>query len=255
MSRVHSAWRYLGRFRHAPRPVQFIAGIALVVALLPTLNWIYQAIRKPTELFFPVGDALYKAPPETWRAYAPIFRAHSTAIMTPALLAGLAQAEASGNPLARTYWRWSAQAAPLNMYRPASSAVGMYQITDGTFEEARHYCIHQHRVVRAGRWNDWQSCWLNSLYMRVIPSHAVELTAANLDRRVREILARRRITRATLKQQQDLAIVTHLCGAGAGAAFAARGLRVRPGQRCGDHDVRAYLARVHGMARMFARME
>ncbi len=27
------------------------------------------------------------------------------------------------------------------MYRPASSAVGMYQITDGTFAEARHLCI------------------------------------------------------------------------------------------------------------------
>ncbi|MGD9601841.1 MAG: lytic transglycosylase domain-containing protein [Gammaproteobacteria bacterium] len=225
-----------------------------MIVALPALNWTYQVVRKPTELFFPVSDRLYKTPTETWRAYAPIFRAHATDLMTPSLLAGLAQAEASGNPVARTYWRWSARAAPLEMYKPASSAVGMYQITDGTFEEARQYCIHDHRVVQAGRWYDLRACWFNALYLRVLPSHAVELTSANLDRRVREILARRGIRHATLRQRQDLAIVTHLCGAGAAARFAAQGLRVRPGQRCGDHDLAHYLAKVHALAGRFAQL-
>ncbi len=252
--RVRGVLRWLARFRRAPRFVQFMAGIAVVAVLIPAGNWIYQVIRKPSELFFPVSARLFKSPAETWRAYAPIFRTHSTTVMTPFLLAALAQVEASGNPVARTYWQWSANPAPLKIYRPASSAVGMYQIIDGTFEEARRYCIHDHRVVADGPWHAWRSCWFNSLYMRVIPSHAVELTAANLDRTVRAIRSRGRLKSASLRQQQDLAILVHLCGAGGGAVFAARGLQVSAGQRCGSHAVRAYLARVQGMAQEFARL-
>jgi Transglycosylase SLT domain len=246
--------RRFARFRRVPAALQIVAGMLLVAVLIPSVNWIYQVIRKPSELFFPVSDRLFKTPTETWQAYSPIFRAHATSIMTPDLLAALAQVEASGNPVARTYWRWSHSRAPFKIYQPASSAVGMYQITDGTFEEARQYCIHDHRVVKDGRWNEPRTCWFNSLYMRVVPSHAVELTASNLDRRVRETLRRHGMARTSLRQQQDLAIITHLCGAGAGSAFARRGLHLRPGQRCGDHDVRRYLARVHAMARVFARM-
>jgi len=78
--------------------------------------------------------------------------------------------EASGNPLVRTYWRWSWALKPFELYRPASSAVGMYQITDGTFAEARHYCIHHHALAREGAWNDWRACWFNALYWRVVPA-------------------------------------------------------------------------------------
>jgi hypothetical protein len=71
---------------------------------------------------------------------------------------------------------------------------------------------------------------------------------------VQNTLARRRIARATLQQKQDLAAIVHLCGAGAGDAFARRGLRLTPGQRCGDHDAGAYLAKVNAMKRQFARL-
>ena len=238
----------------APGFVQAALLLGLLAVLLPASNWVYQVARKPSELFFPVSDALFKTPAETWATYAPLFHAHSTPVMTPELLAALAQSEASGNPVARTYWRWSWSLNPFEIYRPASSAVGMYQVTDGTFEEARRYCIRAHRVTADGPWHDWDSCWFNSLYTRVLPSHAVEMTAANLDRRVHETLARKGIRRASLKQKQDLAIVTHLCGAGAGAKFAARGLRPYPGQRCGDHPLQRYLDRVHGYAKVFARL-
>jgi hypothetical protein len=46
----------------------------------------------------------------------------------------------------------------------------------------------------------------------------------------------------------------HLCGAGAGEAYARRGFKLAPGERCGEHDVRAYLARVGAMKRLFARL-
>jgi hypothetical protein len=241
-------WR---AFERAPRPAQvfFILCAALLCCLL--LNWIYQVLRKPSELFFPVSGTLYKTPAETWRQYAPLFEKDSTRIITPDFLAALAQVEGSGNPVVRTYWRWSWSVRPFELYRPASSAVGMYQITDGNFAEARRYCIHHHAVAQEGAWNDWHSCWFNALYTRVVPAHAVELTAAYLDHTVMDIFERQRIRVATLEQAQDLAAVVHLCGAGAGNAYAARGLRFLEGERCGDHEAHAYVARVNAMQRVF----
>src|SRR3989442_80739 len=195
--------------------------VAVVILLVwSAVNWTYQVLRKPTELFFPVSGALWKTPPETWRQYGSLFRGHSTAVMTPELLAALAQVEGAGNPVARTYWRWRPTGEPPELYRPASSAVGMYQIIDPTFREARRYCIHDHVVVEDGAWHEWRSCWFNSLYTRVVPSHAVEMTAALLDRSVTSTMARQRIAAATLQQKQHLAAVIHLCGSGPGDAFA-----------------------------------
>jgi hypothetical protein len=174
--------------------------------------------------------------------------------MTPELLAALAQVEAAGNPVARTYWRWRFTWNPFEMYRPASSAVGMYQITDAAFREARRYCIHDHVVVEDGPWHDVSSCWFNRLYTRVIPSHSIELTAAFLDRNVANAMSRRRIVTATLQQKQDLAALIHLCGGGAGDAYARRGFKLAAGQRCGDHNVGNYLAQINTMKRLFGRM-
>jgi hypothetical protein len=75
------------------------------------------------------------------------------------------------------------------------------------------------------------------------------MTAALLDRQVASIAPK-----ATASQKQDLAAAIHVCGAAAGAAYAARGFRAAAGQRCGDHDLRGYLARVNAMKRVFARM-
>jgi Transglycosylase SLT domain len=250
--RTRRRWRAI--FLAAPGALQAVVIVAVVLLGWMVVNGAYHVVRKPTELFFPVSGTLNKTPAETWRAYAPLFRAHSTAVMRPDFLAALAQVEAAGNPVARTYWRWSLRSHPLDIYRPASSAVGMFQITDGTFEEARRYCVHNHVVVEDGSWKNRNSCWFNSLYMRVVPSHAVEMTAAYLDRRVVSTLARHRIARASISQQQQLATLIHLCGAGAGNVYARRGLRLAPGQQCGDHDARGYLNKVQAMQRVFARI-
>jgi hypothetical protein len=193
-------------------------------------------------------------PSETWRQYAPTFRAHATAVVTPTLLAALAQVEGAGNPVARTYWRWQLTWNPFELYRPASSAVGMYQITDGTFREAKRYCIHDHAVVEDGPWHDMRSCWFNGLYARVVPSHAVEMTAAFLELQVGRTPRGQQMTNAALRQKQDLAAVIHLCGAGAGDAYARRGFRLTARQRCGAQDLRSYLAQVNAMKRVFARL-
>lgn len=238
----------------SPPTVRAVVISVLILLLWLGVNWTYHAYSKPTEILFPFAHSLDKHPAETWNEYGSLFRKHATEVITPELLAALAQVEGGGNPVARTYWRWQRTWNPLGLYQPASSAVGMYQITDGTFREAKRYCIHDHVVTQDGPWHDVKSCWFNSLYSRVVPSHAIELTAALLDRNVASALTHRRLAPATFKQKQDLAAVIHLCGAAAGNAYAAHGFRLTRNQRCGDHDVSHYLARVNGMKHHFAQL-
>ncbi len=240
--------------RVAPLPVQIVVATVLLVTGWAAVNWVVQVARKPAEVFVAVSGSLAKAPAQTWRQYGPLFNEHSTAVITPELLAALAQVESSGNPVARTYWRWRSGWNPFTLYGPASSAVGMFQITDGAFAEARRYCIHDHVVVEDGPWNDPHSCWFNAFYTRVVPAHAVEMTAAMLDRAVARTLARNHVTTASLQQQQNLAAIIHLCGGGAGDGYARRGFRFRGDQRCGDHDPRRYLSQVNALKHQFARL-
>jgi hypothetical protein len=244
-------WRAL---RRSPGYVHVALVSAAIFVMWLAVNWTYQVVRKPSELFFPVSGTLYKTPTETWRSYESIFRRHATRTITPEFLAALAQVEGSGNPVVRTYWRWSLTPQPFEVYRPASSAVGMYQITNGTFAEARRYCIHDNVVVQDGPWHDLDSCWFTGLYTRVVPSHAVELTSAYLDIQVANVLRARGRVVATTIQKRHLAAVIHLCGRGAGNGYARRGFRLLPGQRCGDHDVGRYLARIDTMTATFARL-
>jgi hypothetical protein len=231
-----------------------LAAVCLVGAVVAlAVNGIYQVLRKPTELLFPVGGTLAKAPADTWRDYAPLFRRYSTRRLSPEFLAALAQVEGSGNPVARTYWRWSWKPHFFQLYRPASSAVGMYQITDGTFAEARRYCIRDHAVVGGEPGAD-NPCWFTGLYFRVIPSDAVELTSAYLDRHVASTLALVGMASVTSRRAERLAAVIHLCGAGAGEAYARGGFRFRAGERCGEADPRSYVARVEAMRDTFARL-
>jgi len=220
--------------------------VLALVALVAALNWIIQAARKPSEALFPF-DAFVKTPAETWDEYGYLFRVHATAAVPAELLAALAQVESAGNPAARTYWRWRPDWNPIEVYRPASSAVGMYQITDARFEDAKRLCIHRNEAIEAGAWYDPRTCWFNAFYFRVVPSHAIELTAAFLDRSISRV-------KATPEDKHQLAAVIHLCGATAGEAFARRGFRAAPDQRCGEHDLRAYLSRVNALKHEFRKL-
>jgi hypothetical protein len=237
----------------APLAVRVLGVLVLAVAAWLVDNWVYQVVRKPAELFFPVSGILSKTPAETWRTYGPLFRAHSTATVTPEFLAALAQVEGAGNPIVRTYWRWRLSWNPFHWYQPASSAVGMYQLTDGTFREARRYCIHEHAVVEVGAWNDWHACWFNALYTRVIPSHAIEMTSALLDHQVAVLLRERSAGHATSAQKLNLAAMIHLCGVAGGEMYLQRGFRATS-LRCGGEDPGRYLADVHAAMRAFVRL-
>jgi hypothetical protein len=58
----------------------------------------------------------------------------------------------------------------------------------------------------------------------------------------------------TLREKQRLAALIHLCGPGVAGPFVRRGFAPAPGQRCGTHDVRAYLERVESMEKKFAAL-
>ena len=178
----------------------------------------------------------------------------SGALQESEFLAALAQVESDGNPIARTYWRWQWSWSPFEIYRPASSALGMFQIIDGTFARARKYCIRNHTVVTEGPWYDLNSCWFNSLYARTLPSHAVEMTAAYLHQSVIDTLATRRTAKVSLAQKQKLAAVIHLCGLKRGQTFAAREFRVTHGELCGTHSLQRYLIQIDRMKKSFARL-
>jgi hypothetical protein len=243
--------RALRRFWAAPVAVRVGLVLAVVVAIWAAANWVVQAWRKPTEMFFPVGQTLVKSPTATWREYGPLFREHSTPVITAELLAALAQVEGAGNPVAKPPWTWRWSRNPFEWYRPASSAVGMFQITDAAFRDAKRYCIHDHAVAEDGPWYDPGSCWFNGLYTRVLPSHAIEMTSALLHRSVAGVLARRGDAKATLAQKQELAAVIHLCGLARGGAFARKGFRLDLGERCGPHDLRAYLLQIENLRQRF----
>jgi hypothetical protein len=231
-----------------------IGYFVLAFAGLFAANWIYQVIRKPGEIFAPISDSFAKSPQSTWQSYGALFEKHSTSILSPEFLAALAQVESSGNPIARTYWRWQWSWKPFELYRPASSALGMFQITDGTFVEARKYCIRDHDVVTDGPWYDLRSCWFNNFYVRTLPSHSSEMTAAYLHSRVVDTLGVHRAAKAGLAQKQKLAAVIHLCGPRRGESFVARGFRLTPGERCGKHSLGQYLTQVDLMRKRFARL-
>jgi hypothetical protein len=235
------------RLATAPRAVRAIGVAAVLLAAFFLTNLAYQLFRKPTELFFFAGSTLDKEPAETWQQYGPLFRASSTGTITPELLAALAQVESTGNPVARTYWRWQFALNPFAIYRPASSAVGLYQMTDGAYAEAARYCIRHNAVTDT-------DCGVSRLYVRAIPSHAIELTAVYLDRQLAAVLARTPEAKPNPQQKQDLAAFIHLCGAGPAGAFARRGFQMMAGERCGDHLVAAYLAKVNAMKRQFLRL-
>ena len=219
------------------------------------LNWLYQVIRKPGELFTPISASFSKSPESTWQTYGSIFEKYSTNIVSPEFLAALAQVEANGNPIARTYWRWQWSWNPFEIYRPASTALGMFQITDGTFAEAQKYCIRDHKVMRAGPWYELRSCWFNSFYMRTIPSHSSEMTAAYLHQGVVDTLHAHRNAGASVGQKQKLAAVIHLCGLIRGGIFVTQGFRIMPGERCGTHSLRRYLSQIELMQKRFAQLK
>jgi hypothetical protein len=250
--RKRPAWS-LGRLGPRLARLPRFAWALIAIVLFLCVNYAVQVARKPTELLGLVLSPAPLTPEQTWARYGDDVRANATDVVRPELLAALIQVESAGDPLARTYWHWRWTTDPFRMWAPASSAVGLLQMTDANYEEARHYCVRGHRVLRddgpvGGR------CWFNGLYFRTVPRHAIEMTAAALHVGVLEALGRQRPAGLSVAQRDAVAAAAHLCGRGRAAALVQNAFRPRAGERCGDHELRGYLDRVRVLTAAFERM-
>lgn len=230
----------------------FVGGCGL--AIFFAVNWCYHAFHKPSEIIGLVDSQFFKNPTETWKAYGEDFQKSSTGIISAEFLAALAQTESQGNTIARTYWQWNFWTKnPFKVYSPASSAVGIFQMTDGNFEQAKHYCIIKGQVYS----DTSNKCYLTSLYNRLIPSHSIEMTSAWLHLNVQEILRslpKKKIKKVTIEQKRNLAAVIHLCGERRGESFAARKFAFRKDETCGSLNARNYVARVQKYQKLFRKI-
>lgn len=246
-SRVAGLWLVI---KALPRPLLAVMVVSLLAVGALGVNIAHWVMRKPAVLLAPLSGALAKTPAQTWDSYGEQFRRHSTAAVPAEFLATLAQMESAGDPVANTYWRWNPESPDFfGIFRPASSSVGLYQMTDPAFEEARRYCIRDHAAIEAKPGSP--HCDSEAEYSRLLPSHAIELTAAWLDRSVAKTLGKRSATPA---QMRDVAAIIHLCGGSPAQAFVKNGFRLTAGARCGDHDPAAYLEQVHEMERVFRKL-
>src|SRR3569833_2575478 len=63
--------RWMRHFRRAPGSVRVVTVLVIVAGVWLATNWVYQVIRKPSELFFPVSGTLFKTPTGAGRGGAP----------------------------------------------------------------------------------------------------------------------------------------------------------------------------------------
>lgn len=226
------------------------------LALIPlffVVNFLVQIARVPSQATGPLEPYFYKTPPTAWKIYGTAFQSNATSLLSAPFLAALAQVEAAGNPIATTYWKWTWSWNPFRWYAPASSAAGLFQITDGNFAVARRFCIQDGRAVAQGKWYEWKGCWLNFLYNRLSANHATEMTSAYLDHETMKLLSGLKVSPSLLQKRRTAALI-HLCGVGVAERFARTGFKISRGQNCGDHSASAYLKQVEQYQATFEKL-
>ncbi len=228
--------------------------IIVIATVLLAVNFAYQVLHKPTEIVGIFESRFQKTPSETWRTYGETFKAKATSIMTPDLLAALAQVESSGNPIVRTSWRWHWSSDVTKIFAPASSAVGIFQITEGTFREAKHFCVKDGQAYQDGPQGNF--CLGSFSYSRLVPAHAIEMTSARLHLVAERLLHRsNRHARWALSDKQNIAIVTHLCGAAKAGELVHSGMRLSELGKCGDHNPVVYLHQIRRLQTQFRLLQ
>ena len=208
-----SARRRIWRWMWAtPLAVRLMVGLVVVV-VWSAANWMDQD-PQADRAALPGRGALVKTPASTWREYGPLFREHSTSGHHARAARRARPGRGCGRPRGADALALALARNPFEWYRPASSAVGMYQITDATFRDARRYCIHDHVVAEDGRGDRDRAGSTASIPRRSEPRDRDDRRAARSGRCPSG--ARRIASPRPPHQKQDLAAVIHLCGGGAG---------------------------------------
>lgn len=224
----------------------FLCGIAVTLLLV---NWGMQVYRKPSEILSRIFAGSTRTPKQTWKDYGDEFKEKATPILTADFLAALAQAETGGSALAPTFWRFRWTTDLTKAYAPASSAAGLFQLTDATYAEAKSFCIRGGQVFK--QFADEGPCWKNFYYSRLVPSHAIEMTAARLHYHVEDLQRTFGRRQATLEQLQSLAAVIHLCGVGRGEQLIRANFDLDQISNCGSHSPKAYYRKIRSLQSMF----
>jgi hypothetical protein len=124
----------------ALRAFRIVCLAALVLAAFSLTNLVYHVVRKPSELLFFVGGALDKGTDRNVaavRAALPhVFHQHDHARAAGRAGAGRKHRQSGGAHLLAL----AAHLESLRRVQAASSAVGMYQMTDAAYAEAARYC-------------------------------------------------------------------------------------------------------------------
>lgn len=180
----------------------------------------------------------------TWQAYETAFKENGTRYVQSEFLAALAHTESTGNPWATPTWRWRWQGDVTRLYAPASSATGLLQFIDSTFDEAKRFCIQNGQVVTRQAWNTLDGCWFNAMYTRLSAADSIEMAAARLHYLVEKTLGAKRAKNTQPQDLRRLAAVIHLCGATRGRQFAKGNLSFKVVSRCGSHSVPRYVGKL-----------
>ncbi|MCB0348754.1 MAG: hypothetical protein KDD37_07955 [Bdellovibrionales bacterium] len=228
-----------------------IAGLALGIL---ALNIILGVIRKPAHLLNPISKLFYKVPSQTWNSYKDVFSSYETDILDAHFLAALAQTESSGNPIATAYWQFSFKQDILSIFQPASSSIGLYQMTYDTFEDAKRFCFLNGEVRADDNRANLKICWKNNFRFRFLVSDSVSLTSARLHYYTQKVLKKYKGAVSKLKQQQ-LAAIIQLCGPNRASSFIRNGFSVKSMGLCGSHSVPAYVARVFKYKKIFESID
>ena len=153
----------------AARPaVSIPVTIVLVLIVSLHVNSTYHVIRNRAKCSSLWTARSTEISAQTWQKYRHYFAEHAHGRHHSQLLAALAQVEEAATPSPERYWRWRASSNPLESYQPPQCGRHV-QITSGTFQAARRYCIHG-RVAEDGPRHDVRSCWFNGLHARAAQS-------------------------------------------------------------------------------------
>lgn len=195
---------------------------------------VYHVYKHPSLVFYPVSVFFNKTTYETWEEYQDEFYYYGSKKVEPEFLGALAQTESMGNPFALTYWQLGWSSNPLNWYRPASTATGILQVTQGTWKDMKQYCLGEGGVKYA---KNLGACPANMFRFRIFPTHAIHMVSAWFHKHSQPLAL-------TGKLQRKYLSVLHLCGKSKAKLLRKKGFNLSKIGRCGSHNPRNYFAKV-----------
>ena len=149
---------------------------AFLLLVLFIVNFIYQIYQKPTEVISSFYAGQSSDLNGTWKRYKNLFINNSTEHINAKTLASIAQVESAGQWAASPSWQWKITDNWRKVFSPASSALGVMQITKGHQKSVLQHC--QTESVKS------KLCNNTSWWARLWPSHSINLAAIYIDKTI-----------------------------------------------------------------------